>query len=146
MRLILLCLLSVFPVFADEKGTEQADRYPYPLEVCLTCGDKLADSTVTLYHGSRELKFCCVECVGPYTKSTETYISNLTEQIRLSQTATYPYKDCPVSGHPLGSMGDPIEYVSGNTLVKFCCASCIEPFESDPHKYLGILVGREPKP
>jgi len=146
MRLILLCLLLTLPILADEKGTEWAGKFPYPLDVCLTCGDKLADSTVTLYHGSRELKFCCVECVASYAKSTKTYILSLQEQIRIRETGNYPYKICPVSGHELGSMGDPIEYVSGNTLVKFCCAVCIEKFESDPNKYLGILAEREPKP
>lgn len=133
MYLFIMTLLIAIPLFASDLATPSSasERLPYPIASCLTCGDMLGENTVTLFHSSRELKFCCIECVGSYTKSPETYISGLEEQIRVTQRDNYPLKACVVSGHELGSMGDPVEYVSGNTLVKFCCGACIGSFERD---------------
>jgi YHS domain-containing protein len=44
-----------------------------------------------------------------------------------------------VAGGELGSMGDPIDYVYGNRLVRFCCASCIKKFEAEPGKYMAMI-------
>lgn len=136
MKLFLLILLSVSPLLY---GAEIKLPYSYPLETCLSCGDGLGESPTILIHAGRQLKFCCIECVGPYTKSPETMISNLEEQIRINQRDKYALKDCVVSGHPLGSMGDPVEWVHGNTLVKFCCGACIDLFEADADKFLKKL-------
>lgn len=51
----------------------------------------------------------------------------------------YPLTTCIVSGQELGSMGDAIEYDHEGTLVKFCCAGCVDVFKEDPVKYLEIL-------
>lgn len=138
MKLILFTLLFTLQLFGSDTQTEKMGQppYSYPLAGCLTCGDALGDQTATLFHADRELKFCCIECVGSYTNSPETYISNLEEQIRSSQRENYPLNICIISEHELGSMGDPIEYVSGNTLVKFCCGACIEKFEQNREQML----------
>jgi len=43
---------------------------------------------------------------------------------------------CPVSGEPLGSMGDPILYNHEGRDVRFCCAGCTPRFKADPAQYL----------
>ena len=43
---------------------------------------------------------------------------------------------CPVSGRPIGSMGDPVSYVHNGQTYQLCCASCIDQFKADPEKYL----------
>lgn len=136
MHLLLLTLSLTLTVFA---ASDVKLPYGYPLTTCLSCGDALSDTPTILIHAGRQLKFCCVECVGSYTKSPETYISNLEEQIKVAQRETYPLSICLVTEHELGSMGDPIEWVHGNTLVKFCCGACIDPFEADPEKFLAKL-------
>ncbi|MBK6911535.1 MAG: hypothetical protein IPH10_11525 [bacterium] len=156
MRLILLILVAVSRLSAGEDtgAAGSVPDYPYPLTTCLSCGDALGAASVSLQHAGRDLKFCCIECVAPYTKSPETYISSLEEQIRMEQRDSYPLKTCVVSGHDLGSMGEPVEYVSGNTLVKFCCGACIEKFASDREQMLkklsdaraGVIHETEPKP
>ena len=133
MRLLLLILLSIAPIL---HASEYKLPYGYPLETCLSCGDPLGGAPTILIHGGRQLKFCSLACVGSFTKSPETMISNLEEQIRISQRDKYQLKTCVISGHELGSMGEPVEWVHGNTLVKFCCGACIEKFEADPDKFL----------
>lgn len=42
---------------------------------------------------------------------------------------------CPVSGQPLGSMGDPIPVDVGDQTVYVCCAGCTDAVQEDPAKY-----------
>jgi YHS domain-containing protein len=60
-----------------------------------------------------------------------------------SPGATPPQPDllttCPVTGDPLGSMGDPYVIVYQGQEVKFCCASCTNAFFKDPDKYMKII-------
>jgi hypothetical protein len=50
--------------------------------------------------------------------------------------ALYPLSTCPVSGEPLGSMGDPVITMYGDREVRFCCAACVPQFEEDRESYL----------
>ncbi|GIW74851.1 MAG: hypothetical protein KatS3mg103_1373 [Phycisphaerales bacterium] len=43
----------------------------------------------------------------------------------------YPLGVCPISGQPLGSMGEPIVARYDGREVRFCCAACVEAFEAD---------------
>ncbi len=42
----------------------------------------------------------------------------------------YPLGRCPVSGEPLGSMGEPVAVEYDGREVQFCCAGCAAPFEA----------------
>ncbi len=56
-------------------------------------------------------------------------------QQQLASAAIARQKICPVSGKPLGSMGDPVAVkVSGQT-VYACCAGCVGAIQADPAKY-----------
>ncbi|MBE7558816.1 hypothetical protein HS125_07655 [bacterium] len=56
------------------------------------------------------------------------------------QKAIYPLTTCVVSGEKLGgSMGEPVDYLHKDRLVRFCCKGCIEKFQKDPDKYLKVL-------
>lgn len=46
-------------------------------------------------------------------------------------TGLYPLDTCPISGQKLGSMGAPILKEYEGRGVRFCCAGCVKPFESD---------------
>jgi hypothetical protein len=48
-------------------------------------------------------------------------------------------KFCPVSGEPLGSMGDPYKVQVKNRTVFLCCQSCVVALTNDPDKYLKKL-------
>ncbi len=46
---------------------------------------------------------------------------------------------CPVSGEPLGSMGEPIKLEVEGREVWICCAGCETPLREDPERYLAKL-------
>ena len=56
-----------------------------------------------------------------------------------AQRADYPLEMCVVSGAKLGSMGEPVEIVAGNTLVRFCCQSCVPTFKKNPSEFLSKI-------
>ncbi len=136
MKLLFIVLSLVLLTGAEANAGAGSLPLPCPVNSCMSCGEILADDPVVLIYGGRELEFCSLICVSTFTKSPETYISNLIEQIKIFQRVDYPLTTCIISGHDLGSMGDPVEYVSGNTLIKFCCPACIEPFEKDREQML----------
>jgi len=52
------------------------------------------------------------------------------------QAPWYPMETCVVSGEALGGMGEPVNYVHNNRLVRFCCAGCVDMFKKDPEKHI----------
>ncbi|MDP2652837.1 MAG: YHS domain-containing protein [Candidatus Omnitrophota bacterium] len=45
-------------------------------------------------------------------------------------------KICPVSGHKIGGMGDPVKYEHQGKVYNFCCKMCLTDFQKDPEKYI----------
>ncbi|MBX7244285.1 MAG: hypothetical protein K1X53_02230 [Candidatus Sumerlaeaceae bacterium] len=43
---------------------------------------------------------------------------------------------CPVSGEPIGSMGEGVTVTYKNHEVKLCCDGCTKKFNKEPEKYL----------
>lgn len=113
----------------------------YPLEVCPVSGEKLGSmgDPVTLKHEGREVRFCCAGCEPAFRKDPRTYLQKIDEAIVEQQRPFYPLDTCIVSGEKLGSMGDPVEYVYRNRLVRFCCAGCKPLFEKNARENLGKL-------
>jgi YHS domain-containing protein len=56
-------------------------------------------------------------------------------QQQLASAAIARQKICPVSGKPLGSMGDPVAVDVNGQTVYACCAGCVSAIESNPAKY-----------
>ncbi|MGO8749260.1 MAG: hypothetical protein ACLQNE_25145 [Thermoguttaceae bacterium] len=48
-------------------------------------------------------------------------------------------KICPVSGQPLGSMGEPVKVVVKERTIFLCCDGCTKKLLADPDKYLAKL-------
>jgi hypothetical protein len=65
--------------------------------------------------------------------------AQIDEEIVKQQQDRYPLETCMVSGEKLGSMGDPINLVVGNRLVKICCAGCEKTVRANPAKYIDQL-------
>lgn len=72
--------------------------------------------------GSRPLSFSEVATVPP------------SEQ-QLAAAAIARQKSCPVSGKPLGSMGEPVAVDVNGQTVYACCSGCVKTIQSDPAKY-----------
>lgn len=117
----------------DAKMIEQQDEN-YPIDTCLISG-KALDSKgdpVSIIVANRQVKLCCGGCVKPASSDAAKTIAKLDEAVIAAQSENYEPTTCPTSGKKLGSMGDPINLVVANRLVKLCCAGCDKPVLADP--------------
>jgi len=136
-----------------KKGTKAMKAMPanadgrigdaYPLKTCPISGEEfggMGDPIVKLYDG-REVKFCCQMCVPKFEKDLKASFAKLDQQIIDSQLPFYPTTTCIVSDEELGApdMGEPINYVYGNRLVRFCCKMCRSDFKKDPAPFMAKL-------
>lgn len=48
----------------------------------------------------------------------------------------FPLANCPVSGEPLGTMGDPILVMHEGREIRLCCKGCVEDFNANAEEYL----------
>jgi YHS domain-containing protein len=110
----------------------------YPLDVCVISGEKLADqdAPMNVVVEGRLVRTCCGQCAKKVRKDPAKYIAQVETAVKKAQLASYPLKVCPVSGEKLGSMGDPIDVVSGTRLVRLCCKGCVKSVKKDPGAYL----------
>ena len=127
----------------------------YPLATCVVSGEKLGgDMGIPLdyVYNNRLVRFCCPSCLKDFQKDPQKYLQKLDKAVIDKQEAAYPLKTCVVSGEALGgAMGDPVEIVVGNRLVKLCCNGCVKKVKADPAKYIALLdkaagmPGQDPK-
>ncbi len=143
MTLILLAAATALTGAAATAG-ETAAQSPdgiYTLATCPVSGARLGsmgEPVVKKYDG-REVRFCCPECVPAFEADKETYLKKIDAAVVKEQKKIYPLETCLVSGQKLGSMGEPVDKVYRNRLVRFCCAGCPATFDADPAKYLKKL-------
>ena len=108
----------------------------YPATTCLVSDEPLAgedaDEPINFVYNNRLVQLCCKMCISKFKKSPSAYIAKLDQLVIEQQSEQYPLNTCPISGEPLGSMGDPIQVVHQGRLVKFCCSMCISQFEKNP--------------
>ena len=60
-----------------------------------------------------------------------------------AQIPSYPLKTCLVSGDDLGGMGETVNTLYGDRLIRFCCKGCLRSFNKNPSKYLPKLDSAE---
>lgn len=111
----------------------------YTLTTCSVCEEALGAKPVILAIEEREVRFCCGDCAKTFQADAAAYLQKLDKQIIEKQAVTYAITTCPVSGETLGSMGDPVDYVYNNRLIRFCCGSCVKAFKKDPAPTLAKL-------
>ena len=132
---------DVKPATADAKVA--INSAAYPLDYCIVSGEKLGemgDPVVKTYNG-REVKFCCNMCPPKFEKDKAKYTKKLDDAIIAAEKPNYPVETCVVSGEPLvhSEMGDPVDYVYQNRLVRFCCNHCVKTFNKSQEKFLAKL-------
>jgi YHS domain-containing protein len=115
---------------------------PYMFNTCAVSGEELGsmgDPIVKTYEG-REVKFCCKMCVPRFEKDLKASLAKLDQKIIDSQLPFYPMTTCVVSDEAFGGdMGDPINVVHRNRLVRLCCKMCKGDFKEDPQAYITKL-------
>lgn len=129
---LLVCI--ALPAFAKDATS---DPSVYPLGTCIVSGETLdpSDQVVKDYDG-RQVKFCCNRCVKKFEKDKAGTLAKLDQAIIDDQLADYPMDTCPVSGEKLGGMGEAVNHVVGNRLVRLCCEKCVKKIDADPAAYL----------
>ncbi len=118
------------------------DQVPfYPLATCPIGGGELESmgGPVNYLHGNRLVRFCCAGCINPFKADPEPTLVALDAAIVAAQVPTFADAVCPVSGQALGSMGEPVDLVIGNRLVRLCCGGCTARFLANPQAYYGEL-------
>jgi hypothetical protein len=67
------------------------------------------------------------------------YMERLDTSVVKAQSEGYPLETCVVSGHELGAMGEPVDVVVANKLIRLCCKACMGQIEDEPAKYLAVV-------
>jgi YHS domain-containing protein len=114
----------------------------YPLTTCLVTGEPLpetAQDVVNVVRGNRLVRFCCSACVAEFEKDPETLLARLDAAVVQQQRDHYPLDTCLVSGEKLGDMGEAVEVLIGNRLVRLCCAGCEADLRARPLEFLPAL-------
>lgn len=119
---------------------QQSDSYP--LDTCLVSGEKLGGAMgdpIDYVHGNRLIRFCCKGCIKEFEKDPGAFTAKLDAAVIERQQESYPLTTCVVSGEPLDAMGEPIDAVYANQLVRFCCKGCAKEFENAPAAHLNTI-------
>jgi len=61
------------------------------------------------------------------------------EKLIADQLPSYPLTTCVVSGEELGSMGDVIDMVAEERLIRICCKGCAKSIRKDPEKIIAKI-------
>ncbi len=114
---------------------------PYLLDICPVSGMTLGKMgpPVIMVHETREVRFCCKDCIPKFQAEPAKYLQQIDEKLTSEQMAHYPMTTCPVSDEALGTMGEPVNMVYDNRLVRFCCNMCVRKFKQAPAEYLAEL-------
>lgn len=126
----------------DKMMIKQQEAH-YPLTTCVVSGKELTADMPSKIVNNRLMKFCCENCPKSAAATPAKFIAKLDEAIIVAQSETYTLKTCPVSGKELGSMGDAINIVVANRLIKICCAGCEKPVLKQPAKMIALVDGKK---
>jgi mono/diheme cytochrome c family protein len=118
----------------------EAQMPGYPMDSDPVTGEKLGEGAVNHVYGTRLVRFARDDSVALFLKDPKRYVAIVDKALIESQRPGYPLTTCVVSGKPLGGeMGEPIEYLYGTRLIRFCCKECPAKFEENPTGYLSKL-------
>ena len=127
-----------------EKIAIEVQKPSYPLDTCPISGEPLGDDPIDYVHEGRLVRLCCKMCVKGLRKegAAEAAIAKIDRAVIAAQKASYPLEDCIISNEkiddPSSSM-EPLDYVHGTRLVRFCCKGCVRSFEKNPAKYMATI-------
>jgi len=85
------------------------------------------------------VRLCCPGCIKKVRRDPMKYLTAIDTAIVEKQTASYPLKNCPVSGEPLPAQ--PTDIVIGERLVRLCCPKCADSARKDPATVLAKFGG-----
>ncbi len=110
----------------------------YPIGTCIVTGNELDADAVNHVHNNRLVRLANADAVTAFKADPKKHLDMLDKRIIESQLPGYPMVNCPVGG-PLGSMGEPVNFIYMNRLVRFCCGGCEKSLVNEPGKYMTKL-------
>lgn len=136
---------------ADERPDQPEDTTPvaldtsYPLDSCPVSKEELGSmgEPVKIDHDGREIMLCCDGCRDEFEENAEELLTEVDDAIIEKKKDDYPLDVCVVAGAELGSMGEPLDLVHNNRLVRFCCAGCDDQFHEDPEGHFAAIAAGE---
>jgi len=125
---------------ADRKIIEQ-QKSTYPLTHCFMMPEEeLVDAdAVEFVFNNRYVRVCCGGCAKKFNRLPAEWFPKLDAAVIAARKPGYTLETCPVSGEKLGSMGEPVDIVIANRLVRLCCKGCVAEARKDPAKVLAKL-------
>jgi len=127
------------PVEAPKAFVFAGDPYLLPVD---PTGVKLPalEQQLVVDHEGRELRFANEESLATFRAAPERFLARVDREMIADQLPLYPLMTCPISGEKLGGeMGEPIDVLYTNRLVRLCCKMCIKKFEASPDKVIERL-------
>ncbi len=110
----------------------------YPFETCIVTGEKLGSDSVHHMYNNRLVTLANDEAVAAFDAEARRYFAEMDKRIIAAQLESYPMDSCPVGGE-LGGMGEPVNFVYMNRLVRFCCGGCEDDLTANPAAYMAKL-------
>lgn len=125
---------------ADKKIIEQ-QKPSYPLTTCFMMPEEelVESDAIDFVYNNRYVRVCCGGCAKKFNRRPAEWFPKLDAAVIAAQKAGYTLETCPVSGAKLGSMGEPVDIVIANRLVRLCCKECVAAARKDPAKVLAKL-------
>lgn len=122
----------------DAAVVKQQMEY-YAMDTCPVSESKLGGmgTPIDYVYNNRLVRFCCGGCISKLNADPDKFIAMLDKAVIKAQLASYPLKTDVVTGKKLGSK--PVDFVSGNRLVRFASKDSIGEFNKDPQKYFAKL-------
>jgi len=119
-----------YDLYPEVREDQSAEALGVRVDLSQIAGHKgkLNFQLMGLFEGQRATSFSS-EFVGPMTEQQKVAVAIANQKV------------CPVSGQPLGSMGDPISVTVGDDTVYVCCAGCVDKVKADFPKYLAMISG-----
>ncbi|MHB1035108.1 MAG: hypothetical protein ACYC35_19805 [Pirellulales bacterium] len=112
--------------------------------VCPITGERLGgmgDPIKVLVDGW-PLYLCCQGCIAKVKNDPAAYLPKAAPRVTTpaldesDRAGIAGQRVCPVTGAPLGSMGDPIKVLVDGRPLYLCCQGCLGKVQSDPEEYL----------
>ena len=118
-----------------DEGVIAKQKASYPMKTCLISGKELGSmgDPIDFVYGTRYVAFCCKGCIKGFQKNPDEQLAKVDAALIEAQKKDYPIETCVVSNEPLE---EPIDFLYGTTLVRFCCKMCVKEFKRDPETYV----------
>ncbi len=124
---------------------EEGDREGVARQkVCPVTGAALGSmgNPIKVLIDGQPLFLCCKGCVAKVKKDPAAFLPKKSPQVTrvalaaADKEAIARQSVCPVTGEPLGNMGEPIKVLIDGKPLFLCCPGCLGKVQSDPLAYL----------